>query len=385
MMEKNKQIIYFDNNASTQVDKRVLEAIMPYLTYEYGNPNSTHQLGLNAYSAVQNARIQVSNLIDAEPNEIVFTSGSTEAINLGIKGVAEKYTKKGKHIITVSTEHSAVLDTCKNLESKGYEVTILPVRPDGILELDRLEEVLRSDTILVSVMYVNNEIGVIQPVKQVAELCHKFGALFLCDATQAIGKIPVNVDDIGIDLMCLSGHKFYAPKGIGALYVRNTNNKVHISALLHGGGHEGGLRSGTLNVPGIVSLGAACEIAKIDMGDDAKRISILRDKLERNLLEFNGTYVNGSKENRMYNISNICFKGIDANILIGRLKNIAVSNGSACTSSNMEPSHVLKAIGLSDDDAYSTIRFSLGRFNTENEVHLVLNTFNNYLHRTQSE
>ena len=374
-MAVKKQIVYLDNNATTQIDKRVLDAMMPYLTNEFANANSKHQFGLNTYEAVKSARIQVSELIGAEADEIVFTSGSTEAINLAIKGVAENYSGRGKHIVTVSTEHSAVLGTCKHLETKGYEVTYMAVKLDGLIDLSELENVLREDTILVCVMYVNNETGVIQPVKEVAELTHKVDALFMCDATQAVGKITVDVDPLGIDLMCMSGHKFYAPKGVGALYCGNHLNRVKLPALLHGGGHENGLRGGTLNVPGIVALGAACEIAKAEMEQDAERIFALRNDLEKELLKISGTYVNGNIASRIFNVSNICFRGFDANVMIGRMGNVAVSNGSACTSATVEPSHVLTEMGLSDDDAFASIRFSLGKFNNMNEVQTVVKLF----------
>lgn len=367
-MNNFEHLIYFDNNATTPIDKRVLDAMLPFLTKNFANASSTHHAGLSVNEAVKAARIKVADLIGAEQNEIVFTSGSTEAINLALKGVAENYSEKGKHIVTVATEHSAVLDTCKHLETKGYEVTYLPVNSLGLIDLNELKSVLRSDTILVCVMYANNETGVIQPVKAIAQLTHDAGSLFMCDATQAIGKIPVNVDTLGIDLMCMSGHKLYAPKGIGALYVRQHMNRLKLQALIHGGGHENGLRSGTLNVPSIVALGVACEISHHEMKQDAERISTLRNDLENELLKIKGTFVNGKKENRIFNTTNICFRGSDANVMIGRMKNVAVSNGSACTAAVVEPSHVLTAMGLADDDAFASIRFSLGKFNTRNEI-----------------
>ncbi len=366
--------IYMDNNATTQVDKRVLEVMLPFLTNNFANASSTHYFGIAANEAVKSARTQVAALIGAEENEIIFTSGSTEAINLALKGVAENYSAKGKHIITVSTEHYAVLDSCKHLESKGYEVSYLQVRKDGLIDLNDLKKSLRADTVLVCVMYVNNETGVIQPIKEIASLAHETGALFMSDATQAAGKIEIDVDALGIDLLCMSGHKMYAPKGVGALYVRHRMNRVKLSALIHGGGHEKGLRSGTLNVPGIVALGKACEISDQEMKQDAERISSLRNELEIELLKIDGTFVNGNPENRIYNTTNICFRGSDANVMIGRMKNIAVSNGSACTAAAVEPSHVLGSMGLSDDDAFASIRFSLGRFNIENEVNEVVKT-----------
>ncbi len=366
------KLIYMDNNATTQVDKRVLEAMLPFLTNNFANANSTHYFGITANEAVKNARTQVADLIGAEDNEIIFTSGSTEAINLALKGVAENYSAKGKHIITVSTEHYAVLDTCKHLENRGYEVTYLPVCKEGLIDLKELKNSLRADTILVCVMYVNNETGIIQPIKEIASIAHETGAIFMSDATQAAGKIEIDVDALGIDLLCMSGHKMYAPKGVGALYVRQRMNRVKLSALIHGGGHEKGLRSGTLNVPGIVALGKACEISHQEMKQDAEKISSLRNQLEIELLKIKGTFVNGKPENRIFNTTNICFRGCDANVMIGRMKNVAVSNGSACTSATVEPSHVLVSMGLSDNDAFASIRFSLGKFNTENEVKAVV-------------
>lgn len=362
------KVIYFDNNATTPIDKRVLDKMFPFLIENYANASSTHHFGILVNEAVKYARFQVSELIGAEENEIIFTSGSTEAINIALKGVAENYSEKGRHIVTVSTEHFAVLNTCKHLESKGYEVTHLTVDKNGLIDLNVLKHSLRVDTILVCVMYANNETGVIQPIKEIASISHEGGALFMTDATQAAGKIEIDVDELGIDLLCISGHKMYAPKGVGALYVRHRMNNVKISALIHGGGQENGLRSGTLNVPGIVALGKACEISKLEMKQDAERISLLRDELESELLKIEGTFVNGSQVNRIFNTTNICFHGNDANVMIGRMKNVAVSNGSACTSAVYEPSHVLVSMGLNNDDAFASIRFSLGKFNAKNEV-----------------
>jgi len=367
-MNISKEIIYLDNNATTPLDPRVLEAMMPYFTHNFANAASTHQFGLGAYEAVKEARKQVAGLIGAETNEIIFTSGATEAINLAIKGVAEGYAYRGKHIVTVSTEHSAVLDTCKYLETKGYEVTYLPVKPDGLLDLDTVKNAIRTDTILVSVMHVNNETGVLQPIKEIAALAHEKGAIFMSDATQSVGKISLDVDNLGIDLLTFSGHKIYGPKGIGALYIRQRQNRIKIPALLHGGGHEMGLRSGTLNVPGIVGLGKACELASLEMEENEKKIREMRDYLEKDFLKNNKVTLNGSPKVRIFNTFSICIKGLDANILIGRLKSVAFSNGSACTSAILEPSHVLIAMGLSDDEAFSTIRISLGKFNTLSEL-----------------
>lgn len=379
-MEFKKQVIYLDNNATTQIDKRVLNAMMPFLTSEFANANSTHQFGVHAYEAVKSARTKVSELIGAEAHEIIFTSGSTEAINLAIKGVAENYQWKGKHIVTVSTEHSAVLDTCKYLESIGFEVTYLPVKSDGLIEIEDLKTVLSDHTILVIAMFANNETGVILPINEIAELSHNVGALFMSDATQAVGKIPVNVDELGIDLLCMSGHKLHAPKGVGALYIRQRFNRVKIPPLLHGGGHEKGLRSGTLNVPGIVALGEACAIAKIELSDNAKIVGSLRDYLEIELLNIDGVSVNGNIQNRLFNTSNLLFRGADSDALIMGLSNIdndlplvAVSNGSACTSASIEPSHVLTAMKLNEEEAFSSIRFSLGKFNSKSEIEIVIN------------
>jgi cysteine desulfurase len=378
-MEDKRQVIYLDNNATTQIDYRVLDVMMPFLTNEFANANSTHQFGVYAYEAVKSARVQVSELLGADAHEIVFTSGSTEAINLAIKGVAENYQSKGKHIVTAATEHSAVLDTCKYLEAKGFEVTYLSVKTDGLIDLEELKTVLCNDTILVTIMLANNETGVIQPIQEIAELSHNVGALFMTDATQAVGKIPVNVDELGIDLLCLSGHKLYAPKGVGALFVRQRRNRVKISALLHGGGHEKGLRSGTLNVPGIVALGAACSIAQKDLAKNSISISALRDYLETELLKIDRTSVNGNVENRLYNTTNILFQGADSDAIIMGLSNptaglpfIAVSNGSACTSASIEPSHVLTAMGLDEVAAFNSIRFSIGKFNTWSEIDIAI-------------
>jgi cysteine desulfurase len=375
-----KSTIYLDNNATTQIDNRVLEAMMPYLTTNFANANSTHQFGVGAYNAVKEARKQVAEIIGAETNEITFTSGATEAINIAIKGVSENYSEKGKHIITVSTEHSAVLDTCKYLEKKGFEVTYLSVQKDGLIDLDYFKSQLRTDTILVSVMMVNNETGVIQPIKEIAELTHRVDAIFMTDATQAVGKTEVNVDELDIDLLCFSGHKIYAPKGVGALYVRQRGNRIKIPALVHGGGHERGLRSGTLNVPGIVALGNACDMAMNELQDNQKQIKELRDYLETQLLTIENTYINGSIENRLYNVTNVCFVGADSEAVIMGLSNpekdlplIAVSNGSACTSTSIDPSHVLVAMGLDENQAFSSIRFSLGKYNTKDELNIVIN------------
>jgi len=366
-------LTYLDYNSTTPIDPRVLEAMMPFLKDNFANPSSTHHFGQCINEKVKQAREEIADFINAESNEFIFTSGATEAINIAIKGVSESYSNKGKHIITVSTEHKAVLDTCKDLERKGFEVTYLPVQPNGLIDLAELEKAIRLDTILVSMMYVNNETGVIQPIKVVSKIAHEKGALFMTDATQAVGKIEIDVDDLGIDLLCFSGHKMYASKGIGALYVRQRGNKVKLTPQVHGGGHEQGLRSGTLNVPGIIALAKACKIASQEMAQNHKTIVELRDMLEQELLKLPNTSLNGELQNRIYNTTNICFKGQDANVLIGRMKNIAVSNGSACSSAVVVTSHVLKAMGLCEEDAFASLRFSLGKYNTVEDIETVVN------------
>lgn len=366
--------IYLDNNATTPMDPRVLEVMMPYFTTKFGNAASrSHQFGWDAEEAVDYAREQIASLINANPKEIIFTSGATESDNLAIKGVFEMYSAKGKHIITLNTEHKAVLDTCKHLEKLGAEITYLSVNEEGLLNLADLEAAMRPDTILVSVMYANNEIGVIQPVKEIAAIAHKYGALFMTDATQAVGKIPVDVIADGIDLMAFSAHKMYGPKGVGALYVRRKNPRVKVTAQMDGGGHERGMRSGTLNVPGIVGLGMACELCQKEMESDSKRIIALRDKLETELLKMEEAYLNGSKEHRLPHVANISFKYVEGEGLMMGVKDLAVSSGSACTSASLEPSYVLKNLGLDDELAHSSLRFGLSRFTTEEEIDYAIN------------
>jgi len=361
--------LYFDNNATTPMDPRVLEAMLPYFTEKFGNSASrNHAFGWAAEEGVDYAREQVAQLIGANEKEIIFTSGATEGDNLGIKGVFEMYQDKGNHIITCVTEHKAVLDTCKHLEKLGAQVTYLPVKEDGLLDLAQLEAAMTPQTILVCIMYGNNEIGVIQPVKEIATIAHKHGALFMTDATQTVGKIPVNVDADGIDLMAFTAHKMYGPKGVGALYVRRKNPRVKVTAQLDGGGHERGMRSGTLNVAGIVGFGKACEICRLEMDKDAKRLSALRDKLQSALTVLEESYVNGNVANRLPHTANISFKYVEGEGLMMAMKDLAVSSGSACTSASLEPSYVLKSLGLSDDLAHSSIRFGLGRFTTDEEV-----------------
>ncbi|MBE7178141.1 MAG: IscS subfamily cysteine desulfurase [Mucilaginibacter polytrichastri] len=361
--------IYLDNNATTPMDPRVLETMIPYFTQKFGNAASrNHHFGWVAEEGVDYAREQVAKLIGASEKEIIFTSGATESDNLAIKGVFEMYKEKGNHIITCVTEHKAVLDACKHVEKLGGKVTYLPVQNDGLLDLAQLEAAMTPETILVSIMYGNNEMGVIQPVKEIAAIAHKHGALFMTDATQAVGKIPVDVNADGIDLLAFSGHKMYGPKGVGALYVRRKGPRVKVTAQIDGGGHERGMRSGTLNVPGIVGFGKACEIAREEMQQDAERLSTLRDKLQNELMKLEEAYVNGNTEHRLPHVANISFKYVEGEGLMMAMKDLAVSSGSACTSASLEPSYVLKAIGLNDDLAHSSIRFGLGRFTTEEEI-----------------
>ena len=365
--------IYMDNHATTPLDPRVLEAMMPYLTGTFGNAASrNHSFGWEAEQGVDKAREQIAKLIGATAKEIIFTSGATESNNLAIKGIAEMYRERGNHIITEVTEHKAVLDTCKKLEKQGFRVTYLPVKGDGLVDLDELERAMDDQTILVSIMYANNEIGVVQPVKEIGELCHKKGVIFHTDAVQAVGKIPVNVQADNIDVLSLSGHKVYGPKGVGALYVRRRNPRVQISEQQNGGGHERGMRSGTLNVPGIVGLGAACEIAGNEMEAEAARERELRDYMRHKLesaLDY--TQVNGNMDHHLPGNLNMSFVYVEGESLLMGINDIAVSSGSACTSATLEPSYVLKSLGLGDDVAHSSIRFGLGRFNTKEEVDYV--------------
>lgn len=365
--------IYMDNHATTQMDPRVFEAMKPYFLDIYGNAASrNHSFGWEAEEAVEKARKQIADLIGATAKEIVFTSGATESNNLAIKGVAQMYAEKGNHIITQVTEHKAVLDTCKHLEKEGIRVTYLPVRKDGLIELDQLRDAITDKTILVSIMYANNEIGIVQPVEEIGKIAKERGVLFHTDGVQAAGKIPVNVIHDNIDLLSLSGHKFYGPKGVGALYVRRRNPRVQVTAQIDGGGHERGMRSGTLNVPGIVGLGAAAALAKADMAEESKRLQHLRDKLKDKILNnLDEVYVNGTMERHLPHSLNLSFAYVEGESLLMGINDIAVSSGSACTSATLEPSYVLKALGAGDDLAHSSIRFGLGRFNTEEEVDYV--------------
>src|SRR3982751_2232827 len=362
--------IYLDNNATTPMDPRVLEAMTPYFLEHFGNAASrNHPFGWEAEEAVDYAREQVAKLVGADSKEIIFTSGATEADNLAIKGVFEMYASKGNHVITATTEHKAVLDTCKHLEKLGGEVTYLQVKPDGLIDLAELEAAIRPTTILIAIMYANNEIGTVMPIKEISTIARKHGVLVFTDGTQAVGKIPVDVNKDGIDLMAFSAHKMYGPKGVGALYVRRKNPRVKVTAQMDGGGHERGMRSGTLNVPGIVGLGKACELCRLNMEEETKRVKALRDKLENALLQIEESYVNGNREHRLPHVTNISFKYVEGEgLMMGFNKNIALSSGSACTSASLEPSYVLKALGLGDDLAHSSLRFGLGRFTTEEQI-----------------
>jgi cysteine desulfurase len=365
--------IYMDNHATTPIDPRVLEAMMPYLTGKFGNAASrNHSYGWEAEQAVEKARQQIAGLICASPKEIVFTSGATESDNLAIKGVAEMYAEKGNHIITVPTEHKAVLDTCKRLQKHGCEITFLSPGRDGIIDLDELRRAITDRTILINVMHANNEIGVLQPIREIGKIARERGVLFHTDATQSVGKVPVNVNDDNIDLMSISAHKMYGPKGVGALYVRRKNPRVQLTCQMDGGGHERGMRSGTLNVPGIAGLGEACAICQREMAEEAMRLSDLRDKLKAKLeAGLDEVFVNGSMEHRLPNNLNMSFAYVEGESLLMGINDVAVSSGSACTSATLEPSYVLKALGVGDDLAHTSIRFGLGRFNTEEEVDYV--------------
>ncbi len=365
--------IYLDNHATTPVDPRVLDAMLPYFTEKFGNAASrNHEFGWKAEEAVENARGQIARLINATPKEIVFTSGATESTNLAIKGVAEMYREKGNHIITQVTEHKATLDTCKRLEKYGYEVTYLPVEKDGRINLDDLRRAITPKTILISIMYANNEIGVVQPIAEIGKIAKEKGVFFHVDAVQAVGKIPVDVQKDGIDLMSISGHKIYGPKGVGALYVRRKNPRVQLSAIIDGGGHERGMRSGTLNVTGIVGLGKACEICQNEMATESAKLFKMRERLKESIMSrLDETFINGSMEHRLPHNINISFAYVEGESLLMGINDIAVSSGSACTSATLEPSYVLKALGVGEDLAHTSIRFGVGRFNTDEEIDYV--------------
>ncbi len=367
--------IYLDNNSTTPCDPRVVDKMLPYFTEKFGNAASrNHPYGWQAEEAVDKARRQVADLIQVDPREIIFTSGATESDNLALKGIYEMYRSKGNHIITVNSEHKAVLDTCKYIEKIGGEVTYLEVNDDGLLNLDDLRNAIKDTTILVSVMWANNETGVIQPMKEIGDICAEKGVLFFSDATQAVGKIPTNPKEIGIHLMAFSAHKMYGPKGVGALFVNRKNPRVKVSAQIHGGGHERGMRSGTLNVTGIVGFGEAAELCKTEMTEEAARLKGLRDYMEERLLtELEEVYLNGNKEHRMPHVTNLSFKHVEGEGLMMTFnQDIAVSSGSACTSASLEPSYVLIAYGLGDDLAHSSLRLSLGRFTTKEQVDVAI-------------
>ncbi len=365
-----KKPVYLDNHATTPMDPRVLEAMLPYFTKMFGNAASrNHSFGWEAEEAVEKARKQIADLIGANPKEIIFTSGATESNNLAIKGVAEMYAEKGNHIITAATEHKAILDTCKKLEKEGCRVTYLPLKADGLIDLDMLREAITDKTILVTIMYANNEIGVIQPVAEIGAICKERGVLFHSDGVQAVGKIPVNVITDKIDLLSITGHKIYGPKGVGALYVRRKGPRVQLTAQMDGGGHERGMRSGTLNVPGIVGLGEACAICQKEMTAESARHRQMRDWLKNKLeSELDETFINGSMEHRLPHNLNMSFAYVEGESLLMGINDIAVSSGSACTSATLEPSYVLKALGVGDDLAHTSIRFGIGRFNTQEEL-----------------
>ncbi|HWZ98437.1 MAG TPA: IscS subfamily cysteine desulfurase [Candidatus Dormibacteraeota bacterium] len=366
--------IYFDNHATTPVDPRVLDAMLPYFGDKFGNAASrNHSFGWAGEEAVENARGQVASLIGATPKEIIFTSGATESDNLMIKGVAEMYREKGNHIITQAIEHKAVLDTCKRLEKYGYEVTYLPVQRDGRVDPEDVRKAIKPTTILITIMYANNEIGVINPIQEIGKIAKEHGIIFAVDGVQAVGKIPVDVQKDNIDLLAISAHKIYGPKGVGALYVRRRNPRVQLSAVIDGGGHERGMRSGTLNVTGIVGLGKACEVAQQEMAQEGARLMALRERLRKGLeAKLDEVFINGSMEHRLPNNLNMSFAYVEGESLLMGINDIAVSSGSACTSATLEPSYVLKALGVGEDLAHTSIRFGLGRFNTEEEVDYVI-------------
>ncbi|MDA9319978.1 IscS subfamily cysteine desulfurase [bacterium] len=374
--------IYLDNNSTTPMDPRVLEAMLPYFNEKFGNAASrNHSFGWSAEEAVDYSREQVARLIGSTSKEIIFTSGATEANNLAIKGVYEMYGSQGNHMITVTTEHKATLDACKKIEKMGGEVTYLSPSEDGLINLADLEAAITDKTILITVMYGNNEIGVVQDIKGISAIAKKNGILFHTDATQAVGKIPVDVNEDGIDLLSFTAHKMYGPKGVGALYVRRKNPRVKVTSQMDGGGHERGMRSGTLNVPGIVGFGKACEVCQNEMADEAIRLSTMRDRLEKELLTIEEAYVNGNTEHRLPHVANISFKFVEGEGLMMGTKDIAVSSGSACTSASLEPSYVLKSLGLDDELAHSSLRFGLGRFTTDEEIDFAINHVKEAVHK----
>jgi cysteine desulfurase len=367
--------IYLDNHSTTKVDPRVVETMMPYFTENYGNASSKHhEFGWKAEAGIENARRQIAQLVGAKSKEIIFTSGATESINLALKGIADANASKGNHIITVATEHKAVLDTCKRLQKYGFSVTYLPVEGTGLINPEDVKKAITGKSILVTVMMANNEIGTIAPITEIGAICQEAGVFFHTDATQAVGKIPVDVALLNVDLMSFSAHKMYGPKGIGALYVRARSPKINIAVQIDGGGHEGGMRSGTPNVPAIVGFGKAAAVAQTGMTSDTTRVSSLRNALEDGIIsQLDNATVNGNPSTRLPNNTNIVFHGVKADRLIMDMKDIAVSTGSACSSASPEPSHVLRAVGLSDEDVFSSVRFGLGRYTTEEEIDYTIN------------
>ncbi|MCP4122388.1 MAG: cysteine desulfurase [Bacteroidetes bacterium] len=363
-------MIYLDYNSTTPVANEVLQAMLPYFKDKFGNASSrTHQYGWMAKDGVETASDQICQLINCDPKEVVYTSGATESINLAMKGVFEIYKRKGNHIITAKTEHKAVLDCCDVLKKMGARITFLDVDQHGLIDTGQLKKEISDQTILVAIMYVNNETGIIQPIHEIANIVHGYQSIFMCDATQAFGKVPLDMETDRIDLMAFSAHKICGPKGVGGLYVRRKKPRVILAPQIVGGGHQRGLRSGTLNVPGIAGMGAAAELAENEMDQDALRIGVLRDQLETGLKHLTNVSFNGASGPRLYNTSNICFQGIRAEDIINTIKTtIAVSTGSACTSEDQTPSHVLSAMGLSETNAYSSVRFSLGKYTTEEDV-----------------
>jgi cysteine desulfurase len=374
-----KKAIYLDYNASTPVDPFVLDSMLPYFSIHFGNANSPHSHGWVAESAVETARKELAEFIHAEPDEIIFTSGATESINLAIKGVFEAYKSKGKHIIVAKSEHHAVLDCCLSLEKKGAEITYISVNREGLIDLDELKNSLRNDTLLVCTMLANNETGVIENIEAVADLTHQKNALLMSDATQAVGKIRVDLTELLVDLMPISAHKIYGPKGVGALFIKRKNPRVTVAPQQYGGGHEKNLRSGTLNVAGIVGLGTACKMAAEMLWEEAARLSKLRTQLEQSLLDLGAVYVNGSQKQRLPNVSNLCFKDKKSSEIMSGIPLVSVSSGSACSSKEGKPSHVLKAMGISDLDAFSSLRFSLGRYTTQEEINTTIEKFKIFL------
>ncbi len=370
--------IYLDNQATTPLDPEVFSAMSPWFTEKFGNASSrNHTYGWEAEEAVEIARESVAAIIGSLPKEIIFTSGATEANNIALQGAAKNYQNQGRHIITLETEHKAVIDVCQHLSEDGFDITYLPVDKDGMLNVNKFEDAIRDDTIFASVMHVNNEIGVIQPIKELGAICKNKNVLFHVDAAQSVGKIPLNIDDMGIDLLSISAHKFYGPKGVGALYIRRKDPRVQLQPVMFGGGHERGVRSGTLPVPNIVGMGRACDLAADVMNEENLKITTLRDALLQGIRDKNpNALVNGSMEYRVAGNLNMSFPGVNNEAIIAAIPEIAISSGSACTTSTMEPSHVLLALGMSKEEAYSSLRFGIGRFNTEKDIHIAVKSIN---------